>query len=251
MFKFYLGTHETHWLNQSFKPLFVSINRFRKRSWIPKDIQCDWALDSGGFTELTLHGKYIHSYKQYASEVQHLFNTTQPMDFAAPQDWMCEPFMIKKTGLSIARHQVLTTVNFIQLQQHSPHLPFIPVIQGYSKNDYLRHIDLYDKMSINLSSFDRVGVGSVCRRQHTDEIKEIFEAIKNRNIKIHAFGVKTQGLIKYQHLISSADSMAWSFQARHRPPLKNHQHKTCSNCISYAFLWRENLIQKLRQKAIT
>jgi hypothetical protein len=26
------------------------------------------------------------------------------MDFAAPQEWMCEPVMIKRTGLSVHEH---------------------------------------------------------------------------------------------------------------------------------------------------
>jgi hypothetical protein len=55
---FYLGAHQPHWLWQSEYPLFVSHRQLaRKRSYRPA--ACAWALDSGGFTELSIQGRWV------------------------------------------------------------------------------------------------------------------------------------------------------------------------------------------------
>ena len=37
--------------------------------------------------------------------------------WVAPQDWMCEPFMLQKTGLTVPDHQERTVRNFLDLRQ--------------------------------------------------------------------------------------------------------------------------------------
>ena len=65
---FYLGTHETSWLRRAGVPLFLSRRRLaRLRGPLPA-ASCRWALDSGGFTELNLHGRWQTSPRQYAAE---------------------------------------------------------------------------------------------------------------------------------------------------------------------------------------
>ncbi|WP_422923118.1 DUF7221 family queuine tRNA-ribosyltransferase-like protein [Singulisphaera sp. PoT] len=44
---FYLGTHETHWLNIARVPLFISRRRLARRKALPVAAE-RWALDSGG-----------------------------------------------------------------------------------------------------------------------------------------------------------------------------------------------------------
>jgi len=57
---FYLGTHASNWLTRPGRPLFVSAVRLRKVKRWPV-AQRRWALDSGGFTELSLHGRSADS----------------------------------------------------------------------------------------------------------------------------------------------------------------------------------------------
>ena len=57
--EFYLGTHQPGWLSWATVPLFVSDRRLRRYRRLPK-ARTRWALDSGGFTELSTHGSWDH-----------------------------------------------------------------------------------------------------------------------------------------------------------------------------------------------
>ena len=50
------------------------------------------------------------------------------------------------------------------------------------------------------------------------------------------------GLRRVRGLLASADSMAWSFDARRTDPLPGHTHKSCANCLEYALRWREHAL---------
>src|SRR5947209_1872444 len=95
---FYLGTHKPRWLWKTNVPLFVSRRRLAELGKL-YPATCDWALDSGGFTEIQDHGKWTVSSQQYIEEVQRWQAEVGRLQFAAVQDWMCEPFMVVRTGL--------------------------------------------------------------------------------------------------------------------------------------------------------
>jgi hypothetical protein len=59
---------------------------------------------SGGFTELSIHGRWVTAAAAYVEAVDMYAERIGRMDFAAPQEWMCEPVMIKRTGLSVHEH---------------------------------------------------------------------------------------------------------------------------------------------------
>lgn len=167
------------------------------------------------------------------------------MEWAAPQDWMCEPSMLAVTGYDIPEHQRRTLENFLELRSIAPDLPIVPVLQGWDVDDYRRHWDQYEAAGVVLTDEPLVGVGSVCRRQGTSEIERVFESLQP--LRLHGFGVKTGGLANYTDLLASADSMAWSYNARHNPPLPGHQHKNCANCLEWALRWRERLLARCWQ----
>lgn len=231
---FYLGVPEPYWLGRLRIPLFVSHRRMaRTRGW-PQAL-VPWGLDSGGFTEVTTYGEwrtgpveYVHAVRRYVREVG-------KMDFASQQDWMCEPFALAKTGKSLREHQELTVQNYLELKNLDPALPFMPVLQGWKLDDYLRCIDMFYKAGIKLEECERVGVGSVCRRQKTKEIIEIVRGIQGtrQTFKLHMFGVKKMGLRMVHDLIKSSDSMAWSLEAfrAKRKARPTCTHKNCSSCI--------------------
>ncbi|HEU5423452.1 MAG TPA: hypothetical protein VFU72_07940, partial [Nitrolancea sp.] len=103
--RFYLGAHQPHWLEHTARPLFVSEMRLRKRRRLP-EARTVWALDSGGFSQLFLHGDWPQgSERVYVEHVRRYVTEIGRLEWAAPQDWMCEPQMIEKTGLSVAEHQ--------------------------------------------------------------------------------------------------------------------------------------------------
>lgn len=248
---FYLGTHMPNWLEADGLPtdlcLFVSHRRLAGRKTLPR-ARVHWALDSGGFSELSLYGQWRTTPGEYVAAVRRYDDEIGELGWAAPQDWMCEPFMLAKTGLTIAEHQRRTVANFVQLQDlwgDESESPFMPVLQGWDRDDYLRCWDLYDTAGIDVRNYPVVGVGSVCRRQATDEIGEIMHALRQLDdgLPIHGFGVKKQGLERYGIHLNSADSMAWSYDGRRSAPLSGCEgHKNCANCLAYALQWRQGVL---------
>ncbi|MFB8353448.1 hypothetical protein ACFC8B_30215 [Streptomyces niveus] len=95
---------------------------------------------------------------------------------------------------------------------------------------------------MNLRAEPTVGLGSVCRLQSTAKGAEIVTVMAARGYRLHGFGFKTLGLARVGHLLTSADSMAWSTHARKRPPMPGHTHKNCANCQPYALKWRERVL---------
>jgi hypothetical protein len=259
---FYLGTHQPHWLESPALPgdvnLFISHRRLAGRKSLPK-ARVGWALDSGGFSELSLFGEWRTSPAEYVAAVRRYDDEIGLLGWAAPQDWMCEPFITAKTGLTVEQHQRRTVANFLELRdlwqaidpdddiRSDPEFcVFQPVLQGWQLADYLRCADMYADAGIDLTEFPVVGVGSVCRRQATDEIGEIFETLSGLDIDMHGFGVKQLGLRRYGRYLSTADSMAWSFEARRQPPLPGCVgHINCANCMRYAVQWRSRLLDSL------
>ncbi len=232
--RFYLGTHEPNWLEKTSAPLFVSRRRIAGRKNLPRAVG-RWALDSGGFTELSMFGGWMTTPEQYAKEVARFRDEIGGMDWASIQDWMCEPHMLLKTGLTVRKHQDLTVDNYLTLKEIAPEIPWVPVLQGWTNGQYYDHLESYSKRGIELEKEPLVGLGSVCRRQNTDRIGGLL--IMLEGISLHGFGFKVQGLKKYCNQLASADSLAWSFSARMSKPMPGHSHKSCSNCIDYAMDW--------------
>jgi hypothetical protein len=240
--RFYLGTHETSWLARTDVPLFVSHRRLARRRTLPRAVG-RWALDSGGFTELALHGRWQTGAAAYAVAVRRYRDEIGGLDWAAPQDWMCEPVMLAQTGLTIAQHQTRTVANILELRALAPDLPFVPVLQGWTLDDYLHCAELYVDAGIDLAAEPTIGLGSVCRRQSETEIEDICAALARQGLRLHGFGIKTLGL-RYARHLASADSLAWSYNARRRPPLPGHTHRSCVNCLTWALRWRDRALRR-------
>jgi hypothetical protein len=240
--KFYLGTHEVAWLGRTDVPLFISHRRLgRQKTW-PRALG-SWALDSGGFTEISKYGRWTTSPAHYVAAARRYRDEIGGLDWAAPQDWMCEPSMLAKTRLTVGEHQKRTVDSVLELRDLARDLPFVPVIQGWALEDYLACIDLYADAGIDLSVEPTVGIGSVCRRQSTAEIAVICSTLAARGIQLHGFGVKTLGLREYGRHLGSADSMAWSYNARRNPPMADHRHRSCANCLPWALRWRKRVLR--------
>ncbi len=349
--RFFLGTHQPHWLADprcAEIDLFVSRSTLKKRRSLPRAVT-SWALDSGGFTELQKHGRWTISPAEYVAEVRRFRDEIGQMEWAAPQDWMCEPPVIHGlveprarkvcpeckqaerlkngkpvtmrtvaldaeerpsfacacgfeeigrpprihvarwrawalaagpalaasvrradqlgldavvvfhgTGLSVEEHQRRTVANFLELRSVAPDLPFVPVLQGWSVYDYWRCEDLYRRAGVDLKKEPLVGVGTVCRRQGTNEATLIMKSLAASGLRLHGFGFKILGLRASVHDLASADSLAWSDTARRAPPMPGHDlpgdgrrtgHINCANCLDYALTWREELLAGLTERA--
>ena len=242
--RFYLGVHRPHWLEGSDVPLFVSHRTLKGRRTYPR-ARVGWALDSGGFTELSTYGEWRTSPEEYVDAVRRYRDEVGNLEWAAPQDWMCEPFIVAETGLSVAEHQQRTIANYLTLRTLAPELPFIPVLQGWELTEYHAHVEAYARAGVDLTSEPLVGVGSVCRRQDTAQAEWIVRTLTALGLRLHGFGVKVGGLARMADSLTSADSMAWSYSARRSPPLAGCTHRSCQNCWRYARRWRDHVVGRM------
>lgn len=254
---FYLGTHQPAWLRRLDVPLFVSrrtLHGIRRlyRGTAP------WALDSGAFTELKQYGRWTITARQYVSEVRHYAAMIGGLHWAAQQDWMCEPAVIAGgrwgketfvgTGLSVAEHQVRTVANLLELRSQAPDVAWVPVLQGWEPDDYLRHRDAFGSAGVDLDREALVGLGSVCRRQHTEEVERLIRRLHGEGLRLHGFGFKLQGLARCAPYLASSDSLAWSYAARRQKPLPGCVgHINCANCPRYALQWRQQVLRVIEQ----
>ena len=243
--RFWLGTHMPNWL--AVEPdLFISRRRLTGRKTFPVAAS-EWALDSGGFTELNLFGHWQTTEDEYVEDVLRFEREIGSLAWVAPMDWMCEPFVLQKTGGSVEVHQRMTVENFLRLRERLGDL-VIPVLQGWTLDEYHLCWGLYEDMGIDLAAEPLVGVGSVCRRQDTHEAARIFRSLEP--LKLHGFGVKSSGLLAYGDALSSADSLAWSYQARRSHALRGCGHRSCANCLRYARRWRQGIENVLGQQRL-
>lgn len=241
---FWLGTHRPSWLAQAGVPLMVSARTLRGRRTLPRSV-APWALDSGGFTELSLHARWTISGAQYADEIERLSEQVGRLEWAAPQDWMCEPWILANTGRSIAEHQALTVASVLELRERCPSV--IPVLQGWNADDYWRHVESYTAAGIDLRAEPVVGVGSICRRQGTAFAARLVEGLARYGLRLHGFGIKSGAATQW---LASADSLAWSYHARRNKIrlVGCAGHENCANCLPYALQWREQRIEQLGER---
>ncbi|MEV7011743.1 hypothetical protein [Streptosporangium sp. NPDC051022] len=251
---FYLGTHRPGWIHTAPAgvSLFISHRVLRTYKTLPT---LEWpvhrhvAIDSGAFTELSLHGEFVTTPEEYVRALARYDDEITDLDWAAPQDWMCEPFMLAKTGLTVAEHQRRTVTNFVRLVELWPQYsdatecPVMPVIQGWTVDDYLACVDLYEQHGVRLAQdYPVVGVGSVCRRQATREIGDIFRTLAQLDLPLHGFGVKLAGIRQYGRYLTTADSMAWSYAGRRTPTqCGSTTHRSEANCQTFALAWRDRV----------
>jgi hypothetical protein len=219
----------------------VSHRRLQKYKVLPQANQ-KWVLDSGGFTELQMHGEWKTRSIDYVAAARRYRDEIGYMEWAAPQDWMCEPFMLAKTRSTVESHQRRTVRNYVGLMEAAPDVPWIPVLQGWQPSDYLRCIDLYTQYRVDLTKCPTVGVGSICRRQGEVRIALLLDELARYGLRLHGFGIKIKGLELAAQSLYSADSMSWSFTARRMPTqCGSKTHKNCANCYEFAREWRSRV----------
>lgn len=244
--QFFLGTHLPDWLGKTDVPLFLSTRRLSRRKTFPR-AKGLIAIDSAGYSELSQSGEWRITARRYVSDVRRYRDEIGNVVWAAVQDWMCEPWVLAKTGLTVADHQQRTVDSLFELRELAPEIAWTPVLQGWTEADYLRHVDLYALHGVDLRRQPIVGIGSVCRRQATAEAVAICRSVAALGIRLHGFGIKKLGLVRLESSLTSADSMSWSYDARRRQRAEcgSTTHKNCANCLVFALRWRLELLATL------
>jgi hypothetical protein len=138
--------------------------------------------------------------------------------------------------------------NYLRLRDLDSEIPLVLVVQGDSVADYHRCADMFERAGIDLAAEPVIGVGSVCRRQHSPAVEQVMRSLAARGLRLHGFGVKTSGLARYADALVSSDSMAWSFRGRHVPGCAP-SHRSESNCVHFALAWHHRVTNSLSGQA--
>ena len=202
----------------------------RKSSFSPNR----WILDSGAFTRISRGQSHV-SVDVYASAIA-TWSKCGFLEAAVTQDYMCEPFVLSMTGLSVRDHQLRTTYRFLSLRELVVDTYVMPVLQGFSPDEYAQHVRDLDP---ELPEGAWVGVGSVCKRQGNPVIiSQVLTSIlrERPDLRLHGFGVKSTSLasMDIHSRFYSCDSMAWSYAGRREDPKRN-------NDIEYAIAWADKI----------
>ncbi|MEM3862325.1 MAG: hypothetical protein QW203_07605 [Thermoplasmatales archaeon] len=210
--EFYYGT-SWHWPVEIVPRVMLSYNYIRvlKHPWV---IEKPWMLDSGAFSVISKYGKYPWDIKEYAKAIEKWHPTV-----AWTMDYPCEPSVREKGGYTCRESQILTNENTVKLIEAGVQVS--NVVQGWTVEDYLSNLDMIKEAGLLT---ERLGIGTLCRRNMTNEIVKIIRAIHNsvpRWVKLHGFGVKTSILkTEARFLLYSADSAAWTYNTKRYSLLK-------------------------------
>lgn len=211
--RFFVGLHHPHRAGEV-EAAFISINALRSRKGdFPAN---DWVLDSGAFTQISQHGRFLMTETEYATAANRWRACGRQLAVVT-QDFMCEPFVLEKTGGTVEGHQRWTIERYDRLLSLVDGY-LMPVLQGWTPEDYGRHVAAYgDRLKPGMW----VGVGGVCKRNGSGDTaitRHILKAILSvrPDLRLHGFGLKLTALADADlvDMLHSADSMAWSFAAR-------------------------------------
>ena len=218
---FYIGLHQPSDAHH-FKRCCIHVGRLLTR-WKPLGCE-ELLMDSQAFRILELLGGYPYHPRVYAAQVYRLIRARLVKKLVVvSQDYMCESYIFQKryehTGVrfTVADHQRLTISRYDTLRcLLDKSIYLMPVLQGYAPGEYVNHIRQY---GLRLRSGMWVGVGSVCKRNSDPSaVRDVLYVIKRArpDLRLHGFGLKRTALADpvVRSFLSSADSTAWSLNAR-------------------------------------
>lgn len=197
-------------------------------------------IDSGGYSFMKGKGEYTSTNAEYLD-----FLEAHDPELFALRDYPCEPDVLESHGRTVKDHQRSTTERhrelLDQLGERDLSGQAVSVLQGWTVDDYIRHVDeLADEGLLT----DYVGIGSVCRRNREAEIREIILAVRDAlppSMRIHAFGVKGS-VLQYADVrdaLASADSQSYEMQA---------QWGTLRDLGTGSKTWRDSALEYLKQR---
>jgi len=232
---FYPGVHQPS-LAANLDRCILSYNVLERRK--SDFVVRDWLLDSGAFTRMARGVPHVEV-EAYAAAADRWASCGR-LEAVVCQDWMCEPWMVSKTGLTVREHQVLTTDAYESLRALTA-VPVMAVVQGYAPSEYGRHAA---ELASVLDADEWVGVGSVCKRQGSaDDLVRVLDSILeiSPDWRLHGFGVKMSSLgdSRVRARLATADSMAWSWEARRRR--LSGEDWPSANSVEACLMWMDRL----------
>jgi len=170
-------------------------------------------LDSGGFSLMNKHGDYPFTTEEYVDWIIRMNEINDnKVKYVAIRDYPCEPEISRKLGLMSNIDRIKKTVeNTKECMTHDIPGEWMPVLQGYTKQEYLTCYQLlYDMRLLT----DYIAVGSMCRRTNVKEIENIIETIKRGySGNLHLFGLTFRALKNktLYPMIESCDTIGYTY----------------------------------------
>lgn len=167
-------------------------------------------LDSGGFTAAKRWGDYPWTAKQYAAWARKT-SANDRLDFVAVMDLACERGVNRDVFATNQQRILASVVNAGRCREADPSLPWLPVVQGATVEDYLGCAELYRRDGWGL---DYAGLGTMCGRKASDAARVLCElSAMLPDTRWHVFGMSL-GVLRFDDarpLIRSWDSYAWNW----------------------------------------
>ena len=203
--RFVESTRFTEWHGFNLAPLRNAVG-----------IECH--LDSAGFVAMSRYGGYewhVDAYMELAA--------AHPWKRFSSMDLCVEPSIARDRTKVLDRIAGTVALNN-QCRRRARELGisdrFMPVIQGYTHEDYWRCIDRMHWAA----GHDVIGVGSMCTR-HVRGVNGIVHIVSMLDrflppgVRLHLFGLKSDGAEAVRgldHRVASVDSQAYGTEARQR-----------------------------------
>lgn len=262
---FYLGAPKASWLWRFRKPtgrrLFVSYSSLKDTVNFHPALQ-RWGGDSSAFTCVYNYGCFPFEPPAYAGTMERAQREIGMLDFACVMDWMCEDFVMARTGpwasrdTAVRTHQERTVNSYIELLSIAPGVPWAVTLQGYTRDEYMRCLDMYVDRGIDPRAASRVVMGSMCKRKNTVVAANILIEFEAMGLPVHALGFASEGFARIRGLVTSGDSQACGDGARHswyihpgcqhgkreyRERLGRTEWGNCASCMTWYGWWGDNV----------
>lgn len=177
----------------------------------------DSHLDSAGFVGMRRYRGFPWTVRQYIGlAASHPFRWFASMDKCVERE--------VAPDREAVRNRIAGTINLYhecrrEAELHGIADRLLPVLQGWTAADYLYCLE---RMPSDLWKLGVLGVGSMCRREVSgpegilETVDTIDRALGRDEIRLHLFGVKTQGAeaLRGHPRVASFDSQAYGSKAR-------------------------------------
>lgn len=179
-------------------------------------------IDSGGYSVLDERSSYPTTDAEY---LDFLIPLQDRLEYFALRDYPISPEILSRYGRTVEDHQRLTADRHRSLldllDDETIDAQPVAVVQGWTLDDYLRHLD--DLRDVDDSLLEgRVGIGSLVGRD-VDDVRTIVTGVRSAlpsSATVHGFGLSREAL-RYRDVVEaldSADSTAYERRARWATP---------------------------------
>ena len=181
----------------------------------------DTAADCGGFVATFKWGDYQYTPAQYVDWLQSWHPT-----WAAMMDYCCEDEITSGNAGIVQQRQERTTAlaRSFWAYESDRSWVWVPTIQGWHVEDYQRHARALRPLVLDMwhaytargqGDVFRVGIGTLCRRASTAQIRAIVRAVAAElpGVGFHLWGIKLGALsdrVALPPAVVSVDSAAWN-----------------------------------------